>query len=267
MIKVCLILSSAMLIATAIFGVLNRKSFVDTKKETEATKSARIGANNELVQVEETLADTKEELKIAKDDRDEQDAKLTLGKEKLMQKQRAVKALEETLDAENLKLKEFEVVLDKHKDPVTGKMPSVEALKDKKDSFAQGLANKKAEKESLDQKAVEANKYVKASEAQIQGHIEKQKERDASFVRNGFEATITAVNNDWGFVIIDAGKNKDVRADSPLLVSTADGRRIGKVNVISIESSVTVADIDQKSLVGGAKIVPGQKVLYEDVTQ
>lgn len=256
-----------MLIATAIFGVLNRNSFVNTRAEREASHNEWKVANSELVQEEATLQDTKEELKIAKDARDEQDAKLTLVREKLMQKERSAKELKETLDSETLKLQEFNVVLEKYKDPVTGQLPSVEALKDKKDTMTQDLANKKAETEGLKQKTDEASKVVKASEAQIQGHIEKQKERAASFIRNGFEATITAVNSDWGFVIIDAGKDKGVRADSPLLVSTSDGRRIGKVNVISIEPNVTVADIDQDSLVGGAKILPGQKVIYEDVTR
>ena len=108
---------------------------------------------------------------------------------------------------------------------------------------------------------------MKAGEAQIQSHIVKQRERAASFVRNGFEATITAVNSDWGFVIIDAGKDKGVKADSALLVSTADGRRVGKLSVISIESTVTVADIDQDSLSRGASIQPGYKVIYEDVSE
>jgi hypothetical protein len=267
MIKICLILSAAMLIATAIFGVLNRQAFVDTRVESQEFQNNWKVANNELVQVEETLQDTKEELGGAKDERDEEDAKLTLSKEKLMQKERAVKELEQTLEGEDLKLKEFRVVLEKFKDPVTGKVPNVEELKDKKESMTQDLGNKKAEAEGLRQKTSEADKVAKTNEAQIQTHIEKQRERAASFIRNGFEATITAVNNDWGFVIIDAGKNKGVRADSPLLVSTADGRRIGKLNVISIEPTVTVADIDQDSLSGGAKIVPGYKVLYEDVAQ
>ena len=109
---------------------------------------------------------------------------------------------------ENLKLKEFRVVLEKFKDPVTGEIPSIEGLKDKNDSMTQELGNKKAEAEGLRQKKTEVDNIVKANEGQIQSHIQKQKERAASFIRNGFEATITAVNNDWGFVIIDAGKDE-----------------------------------------------------------
>ena len=71
MIKVLLILTSAMLIATAIFGVLNRQSFIDESDRTEDANNKWKVANQELVQVEETLQDTQEELKSAKDDRDQ----------------------------------------------------------------------------------------------------------------------------------------------------------------------------------------------------
>lgn len=267
MIKVFLILTSAMLIATAIFGFLNRQSLIAESQKTQEANDKWKTANQELVQAEATLQDSQEELKAAKDDRDQSDAKLTLAREKLTQKERGVSELEMTLAEENLKLKEMNVVLEKFKDPATGEMPSIEKLRDQQAAKSEKLANTRAETETLRQQTVEVNKSSAALEAQIQGHIDKQKDRAASFIRNGFEATITAVNTDWGFVIIDAGKDKGVKADSPLLVSTQDGTRIGKLNIISIEPTVTVADIDQDSLATGVKIQPGHKVIYEDVSQ
>lgn len=264
MIKVLLILSSALLIATAIFGVLNRQLFVDERKlkneETEKYKEV----NRNLIDTQDALDKAGDELATAKDERDEQDASLIRAQEKLMEKQNAVKELTQTLQEEQLKLKEFTIVLDKIRD-ADGNIIKIEELKDKHEMMVQELAQATAELQNLEGQVSAENTAVENNQKTIEGHIQTQKDRTASIERNSFEATVTAVNSDWGFVIIDAGQNMGVTADSPLLVSTLDGQRIGKLNIIAIEPTLTVADIDRESIPSGVTIEPGFTVLYEKV--
>ena len=163
MIKVLLILSSVMLIATAIFGVLNRTAFLGERDEKNRLNDEWKVVDDELEQVSENLQDTKEDLDTTKDERDEQDAKLTLAKEKLMNKESSVKELSETLAEEKVKLKEFDVILAKFKDE-NGNMISIEDLRDKREKMNQELADRKAELQSLDAKVADANAAVEVAE-------------------------------------------------------------------------------------------------------
>ena len=89
-----------------------------------------------------------------------------------------------------------------------------------------------------------------------------QAERSQGIALNGTEGTITAVNQDWGFAVINIGKNQGVSADSELIVKRGSDI-VGKLSIVSIEPRLTVADIRQDTLRNGARIVPGDKVIFE----
>ena len=74
------------------------------------------------------------------------------------------------------------------------------------------------------------------------------------------------MNNDWGFVVIDAGTNKGITADTKLLI-TRGQQTIGRLNIVGVESSKTVANIDQKSLRSGLAVAPGDRVILENLYQ
>jgi hypothetical protein len=74
------------------------------------------------------------------------------------------------------------------------------------------------------------------------------------------EARVTAVNHDWGFLVIGAGSNSGFSPQTSLLVKR-DGRLIGKVNPSAIEPTQTIAEIDLKALAPGVRIQPGDSVI------
>ncbi len=260
MIRVVLILSVVVMAVTAVFGVLNRSMFEGERGLKEEKNNELKVVKGQLNQAEDSLADTKAKLDDFKDQRDEESAKLSNSKADLERKKETVLKLSQSLDESRLKLKEFEVILKKFE----GK--SVEDIKDRLEGMEQEITDKKAELEKLEQERTIAENAVAANENAIEAHVQKQKDRSAGIARNAFEATIKAVNNDWGFVIIDAGKSRGVTADSPLLVSR-DGERVARLNIVSVENDITVADIDQDSMARGARIQPGYTVVYERVSQ
>ena len=79
-------------------------------------------------------------------------------------------------------------------------------------------------------------------------------------------ATIVAVNNDWGFVVIDGGQNKGITTDTKLLI-TRGTETVGRLNIVSVENNKTVANIVQKSIRGGLSVAPGDKVILESLYQ
>jgi hypothetical protein len=71
---------------------------------------------------------------------------------------------------------------------------------------------------------------------------------------------VSAVNDDWGFVIIGAGSSTGFTPQTKLLVKR-DGRLIAEVKPSSIEPSQTIAEIDPETLAPGARIQPGDRVI------
>ena len=84
--------------------------------------------------------------------------------------------------------------------------------------------------------------------------------RNANISRNSMEAVITAVNQDWGFVVIGAGSNSNFTPQTSLLVQR-DGRMIGRVRPSSIEPTQTIAEVDLKSLAPGVRLQAGDRVI------
>ena len=77
--------------------------------------------------------------------------------------------------------------------------------------------------------------------------------------RNAMEAVVTAVNQDWGFLVIGAGSNSGFSPQTSMLVMR-DGRLIARVRPSSIEPNQTIAEIDFKSMPRG-RIQPGDRVM------
>lgn len=131
----------------------------------------------------------------------------------------------------------------------------IKQLESDLETAKQDLATRKTELEVV-------NKKVAANEVRIEKAEKVQTDRLSSIGRNATEGLITAVNTDWGFVLVNIGKDQGVQGDSELIVQR-DGIRIGNLNVVSIQPGLTVADINQKGLSGSVE--PGDKVIFENI--
>jgi hypothetical protein len=107
---------------------------------------------------------------------------------------------------------------------------------------------------------------VKKTAARLESVMEKIESRKKLFDRNSMTATIVAVNNDWGFVVIDGGEDKGITADTKLLV-TRGQETIGRLSIVGVDGNKTVANIDQKSIRPGVAVAPGDRVILETLYQ
>jgi hypothetical protein len=105
-----------------------------------------------------------------------------------------------------------------------------------------------------------AEKSLASNRAEADRFAKRLIERNARIGRNSMEAVVTAVNQEWGFLVIGAGSNSGFTPQTSLLVMR-DGRLIGRVRPSAIEPNQTIAEIDLKSLAPGVRLQPGDRVM------
>ncbi len=74
------------------------------------------------------------------------------------------------------------------------------------------------------------------------------------------------MNNDWGFVIVNAGQSRGITEATKLLV-TRGSQTVGKLSIVSIQGNRTVANILPDTLAEGMTIAPGDRVILENLYQ
>ena len=119
---------------------------------------------------------------------------------------------------------------------------------------------KQTKLEELEVLVTGAEKTLVTSRAEVDRLAKRMIERSSRISRNSMEAVVTAVNQDWGFLVIGAGSNSGFTPQTSLLVER-DGRKIGRVRPSSVEPTQTIAEIDLESLAPGVRIQPGDRVI------
>lgn len=123
--------------------------------------------------------------------------------------------------------------------------------------------DKKARVAKLDELEVlvdSAEKSLAKLRAEFDRLMKRDIERSSRIGRNSMESVVTAVNQDWGFLVIGAGSNSGFTPQTSLIVQR-DGRFIGRVRPSSIEPTQTIAEIDFESLASGVRLQPGDRVM------
>ncbi|MEZ5303418.1 MAG: hypothetical protein R3F11_22670 [Verrucomicrobiales bacterium] len=266
--KIVFILATILMLASIVLGIQNRQTFIDTRKEkdqTDANIKSRINDANEL----ET------EIQAIHKETNGHESRLNEAIATLESEQSKMKVLNQELT--NLKAQEAQVDMDiemRKKEfeeiktllGITGDEIDVDAIKQELDTLKRTVADKEREEMTLDSNVSTAEKKLADNNGIIARLEQVERERSAGVARNAMEATITAVNRDWGFVVLNAGKAKGISTESKLIVKRGESI-IGSLNIVSIEDSLTVADIDESSMPEGARMMPGDKVILENLTR
>lgn len=133
------------------------------------------------------------------------------------------------------------------------------------DKIAQVEEDKKQKIAKLDELTTlvaAADTLLTKNKGELDRLVQRKVARDARIGRNAMESVITAVNQDWGFLVIGAGSNSGFTPQTGLIVQR-DGRMIGRVRPSSIEPTQTIAEIDYSSLATGVRLQPGDRVILE----
>lgn len=248
--------------AAAYFSYENHTKFENQEK----TKEAAI-AKNKIISGsadKQQLALDEEKVKLDTASKDKADAEASI--ENLVAKEKSLRRdlgeLEGTLEEQKAKFAQLEKVRlqleERLKD--AGEDVTFENLPEK---IAAMEADKKAKTNQLGELETNvgaARRNVETNQAEIGRQADRSATRDARIRGNAMESVVTAVNDDWGFVIIGAGSNTGFTPQTKLLVKR-DGRLIAEVKPSSIEPSQTIAEIDLETVAPGARIQPGDRVI------
>jgi predicted nuclease with TOPRIM domain len=261
MTKVLFLLSAVVMIVAGVFSYQNRKSFVDTRKgridtvarlKDEMRKVAEV--NTEITTVRDRIAAVGTEVSTANE-------RLSLAKVSLKRAEADAEQYNKQVEAKQNKIGEYRKQITSLPAGVT-----LETMNEDVNKLKQAIADSEGQVTKVQEQVAAKDGDVKKTQAKLEAIIEKIESRKKLFDRNSLNATIVAVNNDWGFVVIDGGENKGITADAKLLV-TRGQETIGRLSIIGVDGNKTVANIDQKSIRPGLAVVPGDRVILETLFQ
>jgi len=261
MTKVLFILSAVVILVASFFAYQNGREFaavrtsiasINNNIQTELLADKKVVA--EVVQLVADIGKVQGELDVEAE-------KLKAQKNKLAQAESEATRTQEELDVKVKKQKELDGLLD-------GLPKDV-----KVETLAEDIARLKKEKIEFEVQAENQAKLVIAEEQKIVGVqkrlddvVHKIEERRKNFERNSLTSRILAVNHDWGFVIIDAGKTAGLTEDTKLIV-TRGLQTVGKISVMNVDGARTMAAIVPDALTTGQVIMPGDRVILENLVQ
>jgi len=258
MTKFFMILAMAALIAATVFAGWNNKVLNDHIREIDRLKTEWARLNSNLQESEEKLKNVEVALDSAKTNNQQVKAELSLTNDELTRKNREMQDLTAKFDGMKSRLQELELI----KDQLNGK--TIEDVQQEYAMLQKTLTDKQQERRDLEQEIIVVQGDVEKNEQRISQLEEEELLRRKKIALNAMEAMVIAINRDYGFVIVNAGSDVGVTPDSSLLVQR-DVDRIGRLRIVSVEPSVTVADIIPGSVTPGAQIKVRDRVIFEQV--
>lgn len=241
--KILLGISSACLLASAIFAFLNSKDLKwektlalraeanlkdqrklhETATEKQAEKVALLAA------VKKELEESKQKVATAAAESQEKDAKLQLAKSNLDQISKQVAELQKKIDEAG---------------SVKDLIAKVEALKKDHDAADAELASQ-----------VQQLAAMQGTVAGLQKEVISYRDAEArarkGVVEPGFNANVATVFQDWGFVILNKGNASGVFANADLEVKRGKDV-VAKLKVRNVEQKISIADVIPGSLTSGS---------------
>lgn len=239
--------------------------------------------SNKFKALEARRAEVREAIKTTTADADGKDAeikkekaRLATSKEKKALLEQSVSALKDTgssLTSDAAKLKSDLKVQDEEFAELNKALVQVneilsglgggvtlDTLPEKIQQIEDDKKAKQTKLEELEVLITGSEKGLVAARAETDRIAKRMVERSSRISRNAMEAVVTAVNQDWGFLVIGAGSNSGFTPQTNLLIER-DGRMIGQVKPSSVEPTQTIAEIDLDTLASGVRIQPGDRVI------
>lgn len=265
MTKVLFILSAVVILVASFFAYQNGREFADVRTKIAGVNAEIIGEkkNQDKLLRPGTgeLPKLAAEIARVQGDLDVEAEKLKAQRNKLAQTQEEI-----TRNQEELAVKEKK------------KQEQAELLKGlpqgmKPETMAEDIQKLKKEKLEFEAQAEIKKKEVAAEEDKVAGIqkrvdevMHKIEDRRKNFERNSLSSRVVAVNYDWGFVIIDAGKSAGLTEQTKLIV-TRGAQTVGKISIMSVEGKNSMASIVPNAVVNGQVIMPGDRVILENLVQ
>jgi septal ring factor EnvC (AmiA/AmiB activator) len=258
------ILSLLTIVAAAYFSNVNKENFTEqqTSRVDTINLNRKVSANAD--DMKKQLDDESNKLREAKSALAEVEQSIASLESKARELSRELAEIDTELEEQLAKIKAGEDALDEAKKALAALGLGGNVNFDNIDVKIKELEDKRkvliADIEELDNNIDAATNQVAKNRTEIARLDSRKGERDARIAANAKESVITAVDQEWGFVVIGAGSSSGFAPQNELIVKR-DGRIIAEVRPSSIEASQTIAEIDFDTVVPGVRLQPGDRVI------
>lgn len=251
--------------AAAYFTLVHSSKFEELQADRLKTIRDRkeVTANADVKEKE--LKDEKNELTLSQRKRDEITQSISALKSSGATLERELGELENTLKVQNEEFAELNKTLEEVNKTLKdlGGDIDLDGLPAKIEQIEEDKKTRVAKLEELETLIAASEKQLSGARTEFDRLVKRDIERNSRIGRNSMESVVSAVNHDWGFLVIGAGSNSGFTPQTSLIVQR-DGRFVGRVRPSSIEPTQTIAEIDFDSLAPGVRLQPGDRVMLAD---
>ncbi len=261
MTKVLFLLSAVVMAVACFFSYQNRDTFVQTRKDKDANNASLTKELKALSVMKGDLDAVGNQRDGMKGELDQEDERLAQSKIKFKNAQSENERTSSDLASTQAEVKDL-----KEKTTVFPPGVTLETVAEDIAKLKTNIASNEQKASNLKDETTAREKDLKKSTFDQDEVIKRLDDRKKMFQRNSLVSTVVAVNNDWGFVVIDSGRNQGITSDTRLLI-TRGNQTVCKLSIVSVESNKTVANIIQKTMRKGVVVAPGDKVILESLYQ
>lgn len=261
MTKVLFLLSAVVMVVAGFFIYQNRETFVATRLGVQESDALITTEFNKLSKLAEEVNQTKSQVATISAEGTTEQQRLEQINIKLRNAEKDAATATTELEGLQGKIADYRKKMEELPVGVTPETIN-EDINKRKALIAENETKLAEIQKQAEQKEVE----VKRAQSELDSIVRRIEERRKSFDRNSMSAVVSAVNNDWGFVVINGGENKGITEDTKLIV-TRGSQAVGKLQIISVDGNRTIANIIPESLRSGLSIAPGDQVILETLTQ
>lgn len=251
-------------LAATFFGFQSKELVGKLQVAADRDHTDLLDTRSKLKKTEEKLKTTEEELKATKEELSKTQIELTTTKGELDKTKTELAAAQTKLADAEKQLADMKAELEKVVGP--GKNPEELAkqiaamntqIKDL-EGKVQTLEKEKADLTTVNEGLLAR---VKDTEEKLSAQQKVVDRYQKNIMQKGIRGSVLAVNAGWGFCVLSIGDRQGAAANKIMIVARG-GQAIGKVKIINVESSQSVADIIGSSFVRGTYIQPGDEVIF-----
>lgn len=254
--KILLILAVIFMIGSGYLGFQNKSKIDATIVDRDTAKNAVASASAEAATAKKSLKEASDKLTTVTAKVTEMEQQVSAKEADLAKATAEVTNLTAQLtgktaevDAKNAELEALKVA------PIaaTTEIPITESATQVAELTAQ-IEALKSEKQIIGDKLISAE-----AKAQELGDVVSKAKN--AIMAKGLEGQVIAVNQAWGFVVLNLGDRSGVVSNAEMVVMR-EGDRVGKIKITSVEPSSSIADIVSDSVAAGQRVLPGDRVIY-----
>lgn len=246
-------------VAGAALAYLSHASLVDVRKEKDVLNREIVEIHKEMSEKAATITATNQSVT----DTNTNAKNEALSTKSLLSEIKGKEAEVEAAKKETEEISGQKQKMQEEINRILGSTGTVEEIMAKSEQLKKDNDAKVEELDKISKEAEAAKKAIAESQNLITRLKQQQATRAKAISLASRTGTVSAVNPDFGFVIVNLGQNQGVSSESRLLVKRGS-QLIGKLNIVQIEANTTVADIAVKTITPGFAIQPGDEVVFEN---